>query len=152
MSSDTQSPTPRVNAASGERSSERVFMEALIYGSSFVVEARFRPLHVVGSGAYGSVCVVRDDETETFYAIKKTANVFDRPDFARRTLREVRLLRLLDHENIVNIEDVYCSGGESRDFGDVFMRMEMMDTDLHALLHKASQTITEAHHRFFMAQ
>ena len=34
-------------------------------------------------------------------------SVFDHVTFSRRTLREVRIVRLLSHENIVNINSMF---------------------------------------------
>ena len=39
-------------------------------------------------------------ETQEEVAIKKVANAFDNKVDARRTLREIKLLRHMDHENV----------------------------------------------------
>lgn len=39
-------------------------------------------------------------ETRDMVAIKKIANAFDNHMDAKRTLREIKLLRHLDHENV----------------------------------------------------
>jgi serine/threonine protein kinase len=41
-------------------------------------------------------------ETREMVAIKKIANAFDNNMDAKRTLREIKLLRHLDHENVIN--------------------------------------------------
>lgn len=59
---------------------------------------------VVGSGAYGTVVSVEDleaqDEESKMAAIKKIERAFEHPLFAKRTLRELKILRLLSHENV----------------------------------------------------
>ena len=41
-----------------------------------------------------------DSETNEMVAIKKICNVFDSKVDAKRTFRELRVLRHLDHENV----------------------------------------------------
>lgn len=43
---------------------------------------------------------VMNSETGDMVAIKKIANAFDNHMDAKRTLREIKLLRHLDHENV----------------------------------------------------
>ena len=40
------------------------------------------------------------DEESKLVAIKKIERAFEHPLFAKRTLRELRILRLLSHENV----------------------------------------------------
>jgi serine/threonine protein kinase len=42
-----------------------------------------------------------NSETGEMVAIKKIANAFDNHMDAKRTLREIKLLRHLDHENVI---------------------------------------------------
>jgi serine/threonine protein kinase len=44
-------------------------------------------------------------ETREMVAIKKIANAFDNNMDAKRTLREIKLLRHLDHENVLVLID-----------------------------------------------
>lgn len=46
---------------------------------------------------------VMNFETREMVAIKKIANAFDNNMDAKRTLREIKLLRHLDHENVISI-------------------------------------------------
>lgn len=52
----------------------------------------------------------KDKEAKTegkdLVAIKKIDKAFEHKIFAKRTLRELRLLKLLKHENIINIETI----------------------------------------------
>ena len=45
-------------------------------------------------------------ETEEEIAIKKIANAFDNRIDAKRTLREIKLLRHMDHENVSVLLDL----------------------------------------------
>jgi mitogen-activated protein kinase 1/3 len=56
------------------------------------------------------VVAAKDKEAKTegkdLVAIKKIDKAFEHKIFAKRTLRELRLLKLLKHENIINIETI----------------------------------------------
>ncbi|GKD42185.1 mitogen-activated protein kinase 3-like protein [Tanacetum coccineum] len=54
----------------------------------------------IGRGAYGIVCLMLNVETNEMVAVNKIANTFDNYMDAKRTLREIKLLRHLDHENV----------------------------------------------------
>ncbi|MCO5607071.1 hypothetical protein L7F22_061263 [Adiantum nelumboides] len=72
-----------------------------IFGNLFEVPAKYvPPLRPIGRGAYGIVCSAINSETREEVAIKKIGNAFDNRIDAKRTLREIKLLRHLDHENV----------------------------------------------------
>lgn len=48
----------------------------------------------------------KDKQEEQMFAVKKMTNTFEHKIFARRVLRELKLLRLLKHENIVEIKNI----------------------------------------------
>jgi len=59
----------------------------------------------VGSGAYGIVIGCEDQKAETpdkkMVAIKKIERTFEHRFYAKRTLRELKILRNLKHENVL---------------------------------------------------
>ncbi|KAF9597883.1 hypothetical protein IFM89_022095 [Coptis chinensis] len=76
------------------------FIQYNIFGNLFEITTKYRPpIMPIGRGAYGIVCSVLNSETNEMVAIKKIANAFDNHMDAKRTLREIKLLRHLDHEN-----------------------------------------------------
>ena len=60
----------------------------------------------MGHGAYGAVVAAVDkknkDKNNNLIAIKKIEKAFEHKIFAKRTLRELKILRLLNHENALN--------------------------------------------------
>ena len=46
------------------------------------------------------------EKEKELVAIKKIDKAFEHKIFAKRTLRELRLLRLLNHENIIGIQTI----------------------------------------------
>jgi len=72
----------------------------------FIVDKHYEIVEKLGKGAYGQVVKARDltekseDEELQFCAIKKIDEVFDHILYSKRCLRELKILRLLDHENV----------------------------------------------------
>jgi mitogen-activated protein kinase 1/3 len=59
---------------------------------------------VIGKGSYGVVCSAIDNVSGQQVAIKKIQNVFENTADAVRILREIKLLRLLKHPDVVEIK------------------------------------------------
>lgn len=91
---------------------------------------RFTIKEVIGRGSYGVVCSAVDNQTGEMVAIKKITNVFEHVSDATRILREIKLLRLLKHPDIVEIKHIMLPPS-SRDFADIYVVFELMETDLH---------------------
>ncbi|KAJ7947748.1 Mitogen-activated protein kinase [Quillaja saponaria] len=122
-----------------------------ILGNLFDVPAKYvPPIHPVGRGAYGIVCCATNSETKEEVAIKKIGNAFDNRIDAKRTLREIKLLCHMDHENIIKIKDI-IRPAEREKFNDVYIIYELMDTDLHQII-RSSQTLTDEHCQYFLYQ
>ncbi|KAB5515779.1 hypothetical protein DKX38_026427 [Salix brachista] len=159
------------------------FIQYNIFGNIFEVTAKYKPpIMPIGKGAYGIVCVLREslalhanlclrgvcDEfrTSEHVAIKKIANAFDNKIDAKRTLREIKLLRHMDHENVnilnqvieievklqlvVAIRDI-IPPSQRMSFNDVYIAYELMDTDLHQII-RSNQVLSEEHCQYFLYQ
>jgi serine/threonine protein kinase len=61
----------------------------------------------LGEGAYGEVWLVYDRKTQQNIALKKVKNISSSEGIPQTTLREVSILRDLDHENIVRLHDIH---------------------------------------------
>ncbi|KAJ7536768.1 hypothetical protein O6H91_12G081300 [Diphasiastrum complanatum] len=120
-------------------------------GNLFEVTSKYvPPIRPLGRGAYGIVCAAVNSETNEEVAIKKIGNAFDNRIDAKRTLREIKLLRHLDHENIVAIKDIIRPPTWD-EFNDVYIVYEVMDTDLNQII-RSSQPLTEDHCQYFLYQ
>ncbi|KAK4764070.1 hypothetical protein SAY87_013508 [Trapa incisa] len=127
------------------------FIKYNIFGNQFEVTAKYRPpITPIGRGAYGIVCSMLNSETSEMVAIKKIANTFDNYIDAKRTLREIKLLRHLDHENVIAIRDV-IPPPLRREFSDVYIALELMDTDLHQII-RSNQILSGDHCEYFLYQ
>ncbi|XP_031475143.1 mitogen-activated protein kinase homolog MMK1-like [Nymphaea colorata] len=127
------------------------YVQYNIFGNNFEVTSKYTPPIVpIGRGAYGIVCSVYNSETNEQVAVKKIANAFDNPTDAKRTLREIKLLRHLDHENVISIRDV-IPPPQPEAFNDVYIASELMDTDLHHII-RSNQALSDEHCQYFMYQ
>ncbi|ESR37912.1 hypothetical protein CICLE_v10028667mg [Citrus x clementina] len=127
------------------------FIQYNIFGNLFEITAKYRPpIMPIGRGAYGIVCSVLNTETNELVAMKKIANAFDNHMDAKRTLREIKLLQHLDHENVIAVKDV-VPPPLRREFTDVYIAAELMDTDLYQII-RSNQSLSEEHCQYFLYQ
>ncbi|CAN8072572.1 unnamed protein product [Agarophyton chilense] len=110
-----------------ERLKEEFFLPPLL-------EHKYKLEQVIGEGSYGIVCSAVNTETGEKVAVKRIMRVFEEAPEAKRTLRELKFLRLLkNHDNIISIKDVLLPSDRDR-FDDVFVVLELMPTDLMRVL------------------
>ncbi|XP_030480473.1 mitogen-activated protein kinase 9 isoform X1 [Cannabis sativa] len=105
---------------------------------------------MVGKGSYGVVASAIDTHTGEKVAIKKIKDVFEHVSDATRILREIKLLRLLHHPDIVEIKHIMLPPCR-REFKDIYVVFELMESDLHHVI-KANDDLTPEHHQFFLYQ
>ncbi|TYJ37944.1 hypothetical protein E1A91_A05G410000v1 [Gossypium mustelinum] len=111
---------------------------------------RFKIQEVIGKGSYGVVCSAIDTHTGEKVAIKKIHDIFEHISDAARILREIKLLRLLRHPDIVEIKHIMLPPSR-RDFKDIYVVFELMESDLHQVI-KANDDLTREHYQFFLYQ
>lgn len=116
----------------------------------FEIDTKYVPIKPIGRGAYGIVCSSVNKETNEKVAIKKIHNAFENRVDALRTLRELKLLRHLRHENVIALRDIMMPTNHKY-FKDVYLVYELMDTDLHQII-KSSQALSNDHCQYFLFQ
>ncbi|XP_057956817.1 mitogen-activated protein kinase 15 isoform X1 [Malania oleifera] len=112
--------------------------------------SRYRIEEVIGKGSYGVVCSAYDTHTGEKVAIKKINDIFEHVSDATRILREIKLLRLLRHPDIVEIKHILLPPCR-REFKDIYVVFELMESDLHQVI-KANDDLTREHYQFFLYQ
>ncbi|KAJ7980137.1 Mitogen-activated protein kinase [Quillaja saponaria] len=112
--------------------------------------SRYRIEEVIGKGSYGVVCSAYDTHTGEKVAIKKINDIFEHVSDATRILREIKLLRLLHHPDIVDIKHILLPPSR-REFKDIYVVFELMESDLHQVI-KANDDLTPEHYQFFLYQ
>ncbi|PRQ71058.1 hypothetical protein AAT19DRAFT_10598 [Rhodotorula toruloides] len=89
------------------------FVKLSIFGTVFEVTDRYVDLQPVGMGAFGLVCSAKDEARRS----------------SKRTYRKLKLLKHIQHENIISLSDIFISPLE-----DIYFVTELLGTDLHRLL------------------
>ncbi|XP_040986796.1 mitogen-activated protein kinase homolog MMK2-like [Juglans microcarpa x Juglans regia] len=127
------------------------YVQYNVYGNLFEVSSKYvPPIRPIGRGAYGIVCAAVNSDTHQEVAIKKIGNAFDNIIDAKRTLREIKLLSHMNHENVIFIKDV-IRPPKKEAFNDVYIVYELMDTDLHQII-RSDQPLTDDHCQYFLYQ
>ncbi|KAK8947609.1 Mitogen-activated protein kinase 4 [Platanthera guangdongensis] len=127
------------------------YVQYNVYGNLFEVTTNYvPPIRPIGRGAYGIVCAATNSQTGEEVAIKKIGSAFDNRIDAKRTLREIKLLLHMDHENIIAIKDI-IRPPQRENFNDVYIVYELMDTDLQQIV-RSNQPLTDDHCQYFLYQ
>lgn len=115
---------------------------------------------VVGSGTFGVVFKAMDGAVPV--ALKKIKMERETQGFPVTAIREIKILKALRHQNIVNMREIVVyndetdkdSAGGSSQFvnGDVFMVFEYVDYDLSGILKSSDVNLTPAHIKSFAKQ
>ncbi len=96
-------------------------------------------------GAFGLVCSAKDTLNQQSVAIKKIMRPFSTPVLAKRTYRELKLMKHLRHENLIRLDDIFLSPLE-----DIYFVTELQGTDLHRLL--TSRPLEKQFIQYFLYQ
>ena len=119
----------------------------------FYLPIRYKPGDLIGSGAYGAVINAFDNKTNTNIAIKKLKSITDAVDL-KRVLREVMIMKYVQHENIITLYDVIFHINKNRQLkkiGDIYLVMEKMDSDLQKIIF-SKQELSDDHYQFILYQ
>ncbi|XP_008297430.1 mitogen-activated protein kinase 14B isoform X1 [Stegastes partitus] len=114
------------------------------------VPERYQHLAPVGSGAYGSVCSAFDVKSGLKVAVKKLSRPFQSIIHAKRTYRELRLLKHMKHENVIGLLDVFTPATSLEEFNDVYLVTHLMGADLNNIV--KCQKLTDDHVQFLIYQ
>ncbi|MBA0559302.1 hypothetical protein Golob_016269, partial [Gossypium lobatum] len=137
-------PNLLINSMEKKGAAENDFFTEYGEGSQYQIQ------EIIGKGSYGIVASAVDTHTGEKVAIKKINDVFEHVSDATRILREIKLLRLLRHPDIVEIKHIMLPPSR-REFRDIYVVFELMESDLHQVI-KANDDLTPEHHQFFLYQ
>eukprot|EP00494_Astrolonche_serrata_P024472 UN24730 len=123
-----------------------------IKGEKFKIYDYYKPVKILGHGAYAVVCEAVDLRTGKKVAIKKNKDVFQEISDAKRILREVKLLMHFDHDDVIPLLDVIPPEEDQiNKYKDVYLVMPRMETTLARVI-KSKQKLQTAHRQFFLYQ
>ncbi|KAK0158561.1 hypothetical protein PV328_009547 [Microctonus aethiopoides] len=127
-----------------------MFHKVEINKTEWEVLDRYQMLTPVGSGAYGQVCSAVDVLTNQKVAIKRLAKPFQSAVHAKRTYRELRMLKHMNHENVIGLLDVFHPGSNIEDFDQVYLVTHLMGADLNNIVR--TQKLSDDHVQFLVYQ
>jgi len=113
----------------------------------------------IGGGTYGNVVKAnwhRNDGEVGEVAIKKLYEPFRDDISARRVFRELRLLRLMRHENVVRLVDLYTPDTSPGSLRNIYVVTEYAGHSLHAVLRRQRENgraiLQPSHIKFLIYQ
>uniref|UniRef100_A0A8D3E1A4 mitogen-activated protein kinase n=1 Tax=Scophthalmus maximus TaxID=52904 RepID=A0A8D3E1A4_SCOMX len=127
-----------------------VFYRQEVNKTIWEVPERYQNLSPVGSGAYGSVCSAYDMKSGLKIAVKKLSRPFQSIIHAKRTYRELRLLKHMKHENVIGLLDAFSPATSLKEFTDVYLVTHLMGADLNNIV--KCQKLTDDHVQFLIYQ
>ncbi|XP_014271663.1 mitogen-activated protein kinase p38a [Halyomorpha halys] len=126
------------------------FYRVEVNKTEWEVPERYQMLTPVGSGSYGQVCSAMDTKYGVRVAIKKLPRPFQSAVHAKRTYRELRMLKHMNHENVIGLLDVFHSSKSINDFQHVYLVTHLMGADLNNIVR--TQQLTDEHVQFLVYQ
>eukprot|EP00741_Cyanophora_paradoxa_P019480 tig00021127_g18805.t1 len=96
----------------------------------------FEKVEQIGEGTYGQVYRCKNKQTGEIVALKKVRMDNEKEGFPITAIREIKILRQLDHSNVIKLKEIVTSAvtDYSRNKGSIYMVFEYMDHDLTGLM------------------
>uniref|UniRef100_A0A8D2JCZ8 Cyclin dependent kinase 13 n=1 Tax=Varanus komodoensis TaxID=61221 RepID=A0A8D2JCZ8_VARKO len=117
---------------------------------------KFDIIGIIGEGTYGQVYKARDKDTGEMVALKKVRLDNEKEGFPITAIREIKILRQLNHQSIINMKEIVTDKEDALDFkkdkGAFYLVFEYMDHDLMGLLESGLVHFDESHIKSFMRQ
>ncbi|KPP67523.1 cyclin-dependent kinase 13-like [Scleropages formosus] len=117
---------------------------------------KFEILGITGEGTYGQVYKAKDKDTGELVALKKVRLDNEKEGFPITAIREIKILRQLNHKSIINMKEIVTDKEDALDFkndkGAFYLVFEYMDHDLMGLLESGLVHFNESHIKSFMRQ
>ncbi|KAL8233481.1 hypothetical protein R6Q59_019581 [Mikania micrantha] len=122
----------------------------------------FEKLEQIGEGTYGQVYMAREIKTGEIVALKKIRMDNEKEGFPITAIREIKILKKLQHENVIKLKEIVTSPGPEVDEhgksgghkykGSIYMVFEYMDHDLTGLADRPGLRFTIPQIKCYMKQ
>ena len=110
-------------------------------------------LQKLGEGTFGEVHKARSRRIGAIVALKKILMHNEKDGFPITALREIKLLKMLSHPNVLQLEEMAVERkGEGRKKAILYMVTPYMDHDLSGLLENPAVHFTEPQIKCYMMQ
>ncbi|KHJ46279.1 kinase domain protein [Trichuris suis] len=106
------------------------FYQIEVSDTRMLILKRYQNLKAIGSGAQGLVCAANDVVSGQSVAIKKLSRPFQNVTHAKRAYREFKLMKLVNHKNIIGLLNAFTPQKCLDEFNDLYIVMELMDANL----------------------
>ncbi|CAM4638584.1 unnamed protein product [Leuciscus chuanchicus] len=117
---------------------------------------KFDIIGIIGEGTYGQVYKAKDKDTGELVALKKVRLDNEKEGFPITAIREIKILRQLNHRSVVNMKEIVTDKQDALDFkkdkGAFYLVFEYMDHDLMGLLESGLVSFSHEHVQSFMRQ
>uniref|UniRef100_A0A9J8CC49 Cyclin-dependent kinase 12 n=1 Tax=Cyprinus carpio carpio TaxID=630221 RepID=A0A9J8CC49_CYPCA len=117
---------------------------------------KFDIIGIIGEGTYGQVYKAKDKDTGELVALKKVRLDNEKEGFPITAIREIKILRQLNHRSVVNMKEILTDKQDALDFkkdkGAFYLVFEYMDHDLMGLLESGLVSFSHEHVQSFMRQ
>ena len=113
------------------------------------IEDIFETINAIGEGTYGTVYKCREISTNRILALKKIKILKSQENegFPLNSIREIRILRSLRHDNIIGLRYIITTEEDQ-----VYLAFDYCEYDLYGLIYSEENVVTELHIVSFIKQ
>jgi cyclin-dependent kinase 10 len=108
----------------------------------------FEKFHIVGEGTYGKVYRAREKQTGNLFALKKFKIDKGRDGIPLTSLRELRILQLCHHKNIVDLKEVVLDPNDD----SIYLVFEYCEYDMATITSSMARPFSESEIKDIMSQ
>ena len=101
--------------------------------------ARYEVIEKLGEGTYGTVFKCYDVKKQTVVAVKKLKFHHEEQGIPATSIREIGILRSMNHENLVFLKDIVRDDAEKN---SVYLSFEMVDMDLNTFIKNRNRQVS----------
>ena len=108
----------------------------------------YEKIEQVGEGTYGEVFMARSRDDSSLVALKKVKLEGEKEGFPITAIREIKILKSLNHKNVIDMREIVTSKNKS----SIYMVFEYMDHDLTGLAERPGMKFSIPQIKCYMHQ
>jgi serine/threonine protein kinase len=118
--------------------------------------------NLIGSGSYGQVHAVQEKLSPNYHYAIKTIHLKNEHSpqilpknnliYFLSTLREVRILKVLDHPNIIKLYHAFRQSSDAESLTHIHLVIDLMEIDMYKMLIQNGVELSPQHVTFFTCQ